>query len=379
MASASHKRKQARQSPRKSPSVARQKTPKNNTAPAKENPATGIQVAQARISKKEEFNSEQVSLLRRTIARGTSDDEFALFMWVARKHKLDPFTRQLHCVMRYNKKHHKDEKGIWVGGYQMTIQIGIDGYRMMAARDHKDFGGVDEPEYEYEEGGQILRLARVRVWKKGFDHPTVGIAYWKEYAPTGDNFDDSGGGFMWKKMPHGQLAKCAEALALRKAYPDLSDIYTDEEMAQADSNRTPEGRVITQDSTVDPRQEVADRKIAEYKERIANRPQMAATPIPEQEPAPQKTLTVIPPDHVEAEPQPEPEIVTLAPRKDGWFVLAGSGLNIARANFTEDDKADLGIKYEGGVFILPASKGFNFIDRCKKYGVNAVLVEPNGV
>jgi hypothetical protein len=112
----------------------------------------------------------------------------------------------------------------------------------MASR-YKDFGAVDEPEYEFENPkDRIPVMARVKVWKKGLEHPTVGIAYWDEYSPA--NLDDAKA-FMWKKMPKLMLAKCAEALALRKAYPDLSDIYTDEEMAQHDQDYTPGGRQIT--------------------------------------------------------------------------------------------------------------------------------------
>ena len=175
---------------------------------------------------------EQVALLQRTVAKDTTPDEFALFMLVARKHKLDPFTRQLHCVKRWSTE---------AGHKVMAIQIGIDGYRSMAARSHKDYGGVDESEYEYKPDGSLL-LARVRVWKKGFEHPTVAVAFWDEYKPKDINAPEA---WAWKKMPKGQLGKCAEALALRKAYPDLADIYTDEEMMQADDDLSPEGREVT--------------------------------------------------------------------------------------------------------------------------------------
>jgi phage recombination protein Bet len=199
-----------------------------------------VPVAPAPMVRREpSLRPEQVALLKRTVAKGTSDDEFALFLLVARKHKLDPFTRQLHCVMRFDKA---------LGRDKMVIQIGIDGYRAMAARSHRDYGSISEPEFEYKEGGRKeniygknLLLARVKCWKKGLAEPTVAVAFWDEYAPD----TNSKQSFFWKQMPHGQLGKCAEALGLRKAWPDLSDIYTNEEMAQADIDLSPEGREVT--------------------------------------------------------------------------------------------------------------------------------------
>jgi phage recombination protein Bet len=200
------------------------------------------------------LTEDEISLLQRTVANGTSPDEFKLFLWVCQKHKVDPLTRQIHCVMRYTKHHHQEEQVtqdgknkimVWVGGKRMVIQMGIDGYRSLAARDHEDFGGCDEPEYEFgtEKLGKKLipTVARIRLWKKGLDHPVVGVAYWDEYAPA--DMEDSQA-FMWKKMPKHMLAKCAEALAIRKGYPELADIYTNEEMAQANDGYTPEGRQI---------------------------------------------------------------------------------------------------------------------------------------
>ena len=223
---------------------------------------TALAVAPAKEIKPCVLRDEQVALLKRTVAKGTTDDEFQLFLWVARKHKLDPMTRQLHCVKRWSNQ---------LNEHVMAIQIGIDGYRSMAAR-YPDYGGIDEPEFEYDEKKKGpdnpagLVLARVRVWKKGFDHPTVGIAFWDEYKPDFSKPQS----FMWKRMPKGQLAKCAEALALRKAYPDLADIYTDDEMDQAGDNYTPEGRRIMLPAaepacSKEAAQAVAARKIAEHK------------------------------------------------------------------------------------------------------------------
>lgn len=199
------------------------------------------------ITKPRRLQKNEVELLKRTVAKGVTNDEFALFLWVCKKHKLDPMCRQVHAVRRFVAKHHQDEKGIWVAGHQMVIQIGIDGYRALAGRDHPDFGGCDEPEFVFDTDKRIPTLARIRLWKKGLEHPIVGVAYWDEYAPRDLTKAEA---FMWNKMPKHMLAKCAEALALRKGYPELADIYTNEEMSQAMDEYTPEGRQIV--STVSP-------------------------------------------------------------------------------------------------------------------------------
>lgn len=180
-----------------------------------------------------DLDGDQVELIKRTIAKGATDDELKLFLWVAKRHRLDPFTRQLHIVKRFDSATNQNVA---------TIQVGIDGYRQMASR-YQDFGSVSEAEYgpmSEINRIQVPEWARVKVLKKGMTEPSVGVAYWREYAP--DLADKKA--FMWRKMPRHMLAKCAEAIALRKAYPDLADIYTDDEMARTTSEHTESGRQI---------------------------------------------------------------------------------------------------------------------------------------
>jgi hypothetical protein len=76
--------------------------------------------------------------------------------------------------------------------------------------------------------------AKVTVIRNGQRFSAV--ATFREYVQAYPDGNPKG---LWAKMPAGQIAKCAEALALRKAFPhDLAGIYTAEEMAQAD-NPTP--------------------------------------------------------------------------------------------------------------------------------------------
>ena len=157
-----------------------------------------------------------VDLIRRTVAQGASPDELKLFLYTARRAGLDPLARQIYYVRRQGKG---------------TVQVSIDGLRLIADRTGRYAGG-DAAEFLGETDAGMPAIARVTVYKMvgGVRCPFSATARWEEYYPG------EAQGFTWRKMPHTMLAKCAEALALRRAFPaDLSGLYTHEEMAQAGS------------------------------------------------------------------------------------------------------------------------------------------------
>ncbi len=192
--------------------------------------------------KKIELN---IDLIKQTVAKGTTDAQLKLFLYTAQRTGLDPLTRQIHCVMRNNKKYDPNTRA-WTEESVMTIQTGIDGYRTIAERSGS-LAGIDDAIYDSEEG-ENPKKASVTVYRiiNGIRCPFTATARWLEYAQiyekdeyvenkkTGKKITTLGP--MWKKMPYLMLAKCAEALALRKAFPnDLTGLYTNEEMAQADN------------------------------------------------------------------------------------------------------------------------------------------------
>lgn len=159
------------------------------------------------------YDESQLSLIKNTISKDLTDQEFSLLVEVAKRTGLDLFTRQLYGIKR---------------GGQMTIQTGIDGYRLMAARTG-NLAGIDDAIFDTESEKHPGK-ASVTVWR--FVHrqrvPFSATARWSEYSQEKSP--------MWGKMPYLMLGKCAEALALRKAFPaELSGIYTHEEMDQAES------------------------------------------------------------------------------------------------------------------------------------------------
>ena len=178
-----------------------------------------------------DFTREQVDLIKRTVADGTSDDELALFLEVCRSTGLNPFQKQIYAIMRevWNPRTRQREP-------RMTIQTGIDGYRLIAARTGQHVGTSDIEYGPVETDGPAW--ARVTVYRSvaGERAAFTATARWEEYAQRkrGQNGQPGDLTEMWARMGHTMLGKCAESLALRRAFPaELSGVYTREEMAQA--------------------------------------------------------------------------------------------------------------------------------------------------
>jgi len=179
----------------------------------------------------------QVELMKRTVAKGASDDELKLFIQVCVGAQLNPFLRQAHFVPFWDSKE---------GVERRAIIIGIDGFRSIAessgayaGNDDPLYDGTEEVEVDVWEGKggarkksgtkklSVPAKATATVYKvvAGQRWPFAATARWSEYYPGGRK------GGQWHDRPYLMLGKCAEALALRKAFPKLlSGMYAQEEM-----------------------------------------------------------------------------------------------------------------------------------------------------
>lgn len=185
---------------------------------------------------------KRLDLARRTFCKGSTDDEFDIFVNVCQRTQLDPFARQIYATTRKIKKY----DGTW--GQKLEIQSSIDGFRVVAERSGSYEGqtaplwcGGDGQWRDVWLSKDMPSACKIGVYRSNFKEPLVAIARFESYAQyTKTQAGGQALGHMWAKMPDLMIAKCAEALALRKAFPqDLSGLYTSDEMSQA-SNPDPE-------------------------------------------------------------------------------------------------------------------------------------------
>jgi phage recombination protein Bet len=175
-----------------------------------------------------DLTPSQIDLIKTQIAPGINDGDLELFLAVCTRRKLDPFAKQIYAVLRntYNPSTKRREP-------KLVIQTGIDGYRLLAARVQENGGtvyaGQDDPEYSPTLiDGKYPEWARVAAYRmvQGQRVAYPGVAKWTEFAQYVPAYDKDGRqtgtklADMWENMPFNQLAKCAEAQALRKGFPE---------------------------------------------------------------------------------------------------------------------------------------------------------------
>ena len=163
---------------------------------------------------------DEMELIRRTVAAGATDENLKLYLFDCKRRGIHPLDKLLHFQQRNAK-----EGNEWVKKYVPVLSID---YMRIRAESSGCYAGSDEPAYSRDD--KNMPVCAVTVWKivGGVRCPFVGVAYWSEYAQRNK---DGSLTSMWAKMPHNQLAKCAEAQALRKAFPGtVSGLYEEAEI-----------------------------------------------------------------------------------------------------------------------------------------------------
>ena len=176
-------------------------------------------------------NTDLIPVLQRSLYPGASTDSVQMVLDYCRAAGLDPMQKPVHIVPMWDSKARVTRE---------VVMPGIGLYRIQAARTG-EFGGISEPDFGPDEAADIggfhivfpvwCRVTVKRVLPNGHIAEFTAREFWREnYAVKGGQEKSIAPNAMWARRPYAQLAKCAEAQALRKAFPELGAAPTAEEM-----------------------------------------------------------------------------------------------------------------------------------------------------
>ena len=185
--------------------------------------------------------ARQLTTWTNTYMKGATPDELTLFANVCKRTGLSPEMKQIYPVPRWDSK---------LGKNVFSFQTSIDGFRLIAERTGRYAPGR-QADYIYNDKNEVIS-ATAYVKKCTLDgtwHEVAVTAFYDEYV---QKTKDGHATQFWDRMPHVMLAKCAESLALRKAFPaGLSGLYTQEEMAQAQKEEEkPKNQLISPEQVI---------------------------------------------------------------------------------------------------------------------------------
>jgi phage recombination protein Bet len=207
----------------------------NNTPAAGTEPAKIVALAPAAAAHPPalwQMPEDTKALMRRMYFADANEDEFALAVIFCQRTRLDPLSGQVNFIRRFSRG----------GPSTVKPQVSIDGFRLIAERTGAYAGQVG-PWWCGDDGVWMEvwvddrkppKAARVGVLRHGFSEPLYAVAHWRSYVQKDREGRPTK---FWMSMPEVMLAKVAEALALRKAFPhELGGVYSADEMMQADND-----------------------------------------------------------------------------------------------------------------------------------------------
>ncbi|MGQ3051059.1 MAG: phage recombination protein Bet [Roseateles sp.] len=174
---------------------------------------------------------ELLDVLSSSLYPGANHGSIRMVLGYCKAAGLDPMQKPVHIVPMWDSK---------AGQMRDVVMPGVGLYRTQASRSNQ-MAGISEPEFgpmlTEEIGGQTVtypdwcKVTVKRLLPSGQVATFTAVEYWTEnYAIKGGKEKSIAPNAMWSKRPRGQLAKCAEAQALRKAFPEVGSTPTAEEM-----------------------------------------------------------------------------------------------------------------------------------------------------